>query len=304
MVGVEQTCLHIENNKQPSSRSHDNWAHNPNYEKSTHKAMYGSEGNSQGSATFLNGQQINALIKSSGISPKGQPFQLFFFFIKEVFMNNDIPVTEKNIDKFAKQLETMSDYSNAWENIKNMVFQNDKGTVNQKAFVGAVGAFINKLCSKLGVSFPTNGSWLSKYQFTQLIKKVTAMTPAQQVDAFPLLGQNALSVLNSLNSFVSYFSIGPYSRPQTLSALWNNVNNGGPAMPNGSHMPNPHAFSSFFDALSEGSSILSGVSQSNSSKLSYAQNQYNRLNAFVHVMLSDWQNIRKGMNVKMAQARN
>ena len=304
MVGVEHSSLHIENNKQPSLESHNNWASNPNFQQSTHKAMYGSEGNSQGSAAYLNSKALNSLLKSSGIPMKGKPFQLFYFYIKDVFMDKDGKIDEKNINKFAGQLKTMTGYLNAWEHLKAMVYQGAQGVDKEKEFTGSVGSFLNKLCAKLGVSFPTNGTLLSQYQVTQLVKKVSSMSTAQLVKNFPVLGPAAVNVLNSLSKFLPYFSIGPYSRPKNIYSLWQNASSGGVAMPQGGNMPNPAAFTSFFDALSEGSTILSGVAQSNSSKLSYAQNRYNRLNAFVHAMLSDWQNIRKGMIGKMAQARS
>jgi len=175
------------------------------------------------------------------------------------------------------------------------VYAAANGTGHEKVFVGAVGSFLNKLCSKLDIKFPTDGTMLNRIKFNNLIDIVKDLRPSALLKYFPVLGSSVNNILSNLNTFADYFSTGPCNPSKKLSTLWQDVNGGGVAMPQGGNMPNPLAFTSFFDALSEGSSVLSGVSQSNSSKLSYAQNQYNRLNAFVHSMLSSWLTIRKGL---------
>jgi len=279
---------------------------NPNIQKETHKAMYGPDGNSAGGATFMSAKALETLIKGSGVPLKGKPFQLFYFLIKDVFMGKDVKSEEKNINKFAKQLTTITAYFKEWESIKSQVFAASSGTDTSRAFRGAVGKLLNSIMNRLGLSFPTDGSDISIKMFEGAIGMLTNLSVAQLDKAFPVLGVNSRSILSSLDQFMAYFGADPETKikPHDLSSFWNMANAGGQPIDGGGNMPNPTVVTPFLDALSEGSSTLSGISASNTSKLQYAQNEYNRLNAFVHNMLSAWLNIRKGMNLKMSQARN
>ncbi|MDN3504359.1 MAG: hypothetical protein P0S95_02135 [Rhabdochlamydiaceae bacterium] len=279
---------------------------NPNIQKETHKAMYGPEGNTQGSAAFMTAAGITNLLKSSGVPLKGKPFEYFFFLIKDVFMGKDAVAAEKNINKFSLQMEKLSSYFTAWESIKKQVYLAGSGHDTTDAFRASIGKFLNLILGPMGGYFPTDGSPISIPEFEDIHSELKSMTPKELESLFPALGPNILIVINTLQMFIAYF--GAYKqqgiKPLSLAQLWNRMHNGGVAVPGGGHMPDATAFTNFFDALSEGSSTLSGISQSNSSKLSYAQNQYNRLFAFVHSMLKSWLEIRKGMEVKMSQARN
>ena len=283
---------------------------NPEIRKQTQKAMYGPEGNSQGSAAFMTAAGITNLLKNSGVATKGKPFQYFFYLIRDVFMGKDAKSAEKNINKFSNQMEKLTSYYNDWESLKKQVYlagngNESKATANSN-FRSSVGKFLNRIFGRIGFYFSTDGSPINAQQLTELLDTMNHMSPSQLDKNFPALGESARGVFLSLFKFRAYFAgdIHQGLVPLDITRLWSEAQGGGVAIAGGGHMPDPAAFSQFFNALSEGSSTLSGVSDSNSSKLTYAQNQYNRLFSFVHGMLKAWLNIRKGMNVKMSQARN
>ena len=279
---------------------------NPNIQKQTHRAMYGPEGDQAGGAALMNAQALEALLKNSGIPMKGKPFQLFYFLIKDVFMGKDAKSEEQNIDKFAKQLTTITAYFKQWEDIKEQVFGASSGPDTTTAFREGVGKLLNSLLKRLGWLFAINGAPINIIDFQAAISQLATISDSELEKVFPVLGVSVRSIMSDLNKFVAYFGEDPNQKikPLDLSSFWKMANSGGPAIDGGGNMPNATVVTPFLDALSEGSSVLSGISASNSSKLQYAQNEYNRLNAFVHNMLSAWLNIRKGMNGKMSQARN
>ena len=279
---------------------------NPNIQKQTRKAMYGPEGNSDGSAAFMSAQAMSVMLKSSGVPLKGKPFELFYYLIKDVFMGKDVNAEEANINKFAKQLETLTTLFNAWEDIKEEVYASASGTDTSQKFVIKVATLLNRLLKPLGFKFPTNGQAIESSDFHSALQMVNELSAYGMKQDFPVLGNNVISLLDNLSSLSKYFCEDKRAKiePISLLVLWKDVQSGGSAIPKNGNMPNPEAYSSVQDSLSEGASILSGISASNSSKLQYAQNEYNRLNAFVHNMLSAWLNIRKGLLGKMAQARN
>ncbi|MDN3504358.1 MAG: hypothetical protein P0S95_02130 [Rhabdochlamydiaceae bacterium] len=279
---------------------------NPNIQKETQKAMYGPGGNSEGKAAFMNASALENLLKSSGIPLKGKPFQLFYFYIKDVFMGRDVKAEEQNINKFAKQLTDLTSYFNEWENIKSQFFAAGSGTDTSKAFRAAVGTFLNSIFGRLGFHFATNGNPIDSLNFEGAIQSIGDLSVYGLQVKYPVLGENVVSIVNCLKPLEGYFGEN-YNNgipPKSLIDFWNSANGGGQAIPSGGNLPNPEIISPVINALSEGASSLSGISSSNASKLQFAQNEYNRLNSFIHNMLSAWLNIRKGLNSKMTQARN
>lgn len=260
------------------------------------KTLYGVDGNSEGGVSF-EAKELETILASSGIPQKGSPFALFYYLIKDVFMDKYTTKSEKNINQFAQQLQRISTLLRLWDDV-HAAFDSQ----NSKQFMAAMGNFLNLLCGKFtGNVFPTNGTPCDGNWFGVLVAQVSS-PGFNYKKYFPTLGSNIVAVLQSVSNFKSLFCYfktpdKPTVQPTDIATIWQKAETGGQQ-----GLPDPEAITGYVNNLSENNATLGGISESESSKLQYAQNEFNQLQSFIKDMIKDWIEIRKVNITSMSSA--
>ena len=118
---------------------------------------------------------------------------------------------------------------------------------------------------------------------------------------FPVFGDNIVGMFKSMKPLVQMCQAAKSLWSQAWAKAWVHE----PAAGGFSQwMEDPTVMQQYFDGLSNIEGVTNGVSASESSKLKYAQAQWDRLMAFAKNMLNDWCSQRKSFDTKMAQANN
>lgn len=259
---------------------------------------------------------IDQLLQQNGIDPKGNPFEVFYFIIMVVFMQDQTKSQTDNINQFASQMQSVNKCSEEWTQVRAAFFAGDQdaggGDTSQIAMCKGIAHLLNTIFGK----FMDSPQWpygkfnedLDEGRFSLDGNKFNALMAAFTTGGVdpnqwcPTLGDSAVDLLKSLDSMSGLFmnTWDAPMPPMLLSQMWEQANQD----PVTHNLPDPINLQVFTNSLSDVSGVLNGMGGIESSKLQMAQQVFNRLLSFVKDMLNDWMKQRSSFGRSMSQANS
>ncbi|MCF7851951.1 MAG: hypothetical protein K9M07_01775 [Simkaniaceae bacterium] len=237
---------------------------------------------------------------------KGDPFELFFYYVTVVMQQDQTQSQSQNIYNLSDQLSQMTGYLNDWNSVKSSFYASASSVNDDQTpeFRGGLGKVLNELfqpyMNYIGVpSFPEDGSISADtYQNYTKLSNYIENAPDSELNQ-TVLGTAVRGIMQNTDQLAVF--LNPSKTPLSLNLFWQSCMSGNADNLN---LPNPILLQPFVNALSEGAGTLGGISSTESSKLQYSQNQFNRLQSFIKDMLNDWVTQRHNFNSAMGQANS